>query len=283
VSWKQTRSVPRKPAWLPDSLAWLLAAAALAREPQQNWTRAEGNLRQAAPLLQDGDIIFIRVANVLYRKVAETSGSWESHVGLLFQNRNGTWAVAESTIPFSKFTPLARFVARSEHGRFLVRRLKGGLNPAEKLRLRHSAEARMGKAYHLGFNYDSSRQFCSKLVFDTYREATGHHTGRLQTFRELISANPAAPLGFWRLWFFGAIPWQRRCVTTTSEIRAPNCATVFDSEKAGSPGEVSQKPPQVRPAPASPRPRHRPAHRPGQPVEPSARSSQTRLTTPGPP
>jgi len=179
--------------------------------------------------LQDGDVIFIRVANFVFRHVAETTGSWESHVGILFSDTNGGWEVAESRVPRAQFTPLAKFIARSEHGRFCILRLRNELSPAEKLALRRSAQARVGQWYGLGFNYDSRRQFCSKFVFDVYREAAGVTIGRLTTFRQLLADNPQAPMWFWRVWFFGRIPWDRRCVTTTSELQAQNFRPVFDS------------------------------------------------------
>ena len=192
---------------------------------------AAGNLGHALPLLREGDIIFIRVRSALYRKVAETSRSWESHVGIIFRNPDSAWTVAESTIPVSKFTPLEKFVTRSENGRFSIRRLRADLSHEDVLRLRVAAESRMGKLYHLGFKYDSPRLFCSKLVYDSYLESTGTGVGRLETFRALLTANPAAPLWFWRIWFFGRIPWERRCVTTTSQIQSARLVTVFDSEE----------------------------------------------------
>ena len=35
--------------------------------------------------LQSGDVIFSRVPNYLYRQVAATTGSWDSHVGIIFR------------------------------------------------------------------------------------------------------------------------------------------------------------------------------------------------------
>ena len=191
---------------------------------------AGAKLRRALPVLRDGDIIFIGVKHPFYRFIAATSQSWESHVGILFRDSKGKWTVAESTIPVSKVTPLDRFVARSGNGRFFVRRLQGGLSPDAVQRLHAATESRMGKLYDPGFGYDSPRQYCSKFVFDSFCEATGQRVGKLETFREMFAENPAAPLGFWRAWFFGRIPWDRRCVTTTSQIRAANLVTVFDSE-----------------------------------------------------
>ncbi|MEO6741604.1 MAG: YiiX/YebB-like N1pC/P60 family cysteine hydrolase [Chthoniobacteraceae bacterium] len=191
---------------------------------------AAGNLRQALPLLREGDIIFICFKHALYRRIAEISGSWESHVGILFRDSDGGWMVAASTIPVSKTTSLQRFVGRSENGRFLVRRLRGGLSPDAVTRLRAASDHRMGVMYDTGFRYDSPRQYCSKLVFDCYLEATGQGVGKVETFREMLAENPGAPVDFWRRWFFGRIPWERRCVTTTSQLHAANMITVFDSE-----------------------------------------------------
>ena len=133
-----------------------------------------------------------------------------------------------STIPVVKFTPLGRFLSLSENGRVLVRRLRAGLSPEEMQRLCGAAESRMGKLCHLGFNCDSPRQFCAKFVYDTLLETTGYPVGWIETFRELFSANPDAPLWFWRVWFFGRIPWERRCVPTTSVLLSASLVTVFD-------------------------------------------------------
>jgi hypothetical protein len=189
------------------------------------------DLRQVTARLQDGDLIFIRQANPIFRRVAETTRSWETHVGILFSDPNGTWRVAESRFPLSKFTRLERFIARAEHGRVYITRLQAGLSLAEKQRLRRAARARMRRWYDLGFNYDSPRLYCSKLVFDVYREVTGVPVGSLTTFRQLLADNPQAPMGFWRMWFFGRIPWERRCVTTTSEMKSPEFCPVYDSMK----------------------------------------------------
>jgi hypothetical protein len=183
------------------------------------------------PRLREGDIIFICVNHTLYRKIAETSQSWESHVGILFRDAAGAWMMAESTFPLARFTPLEKFLAQSKYGRFMVRRLRDGLSQEEVQRLRTAAESRMGKAYHPGFNYDSPRLYCSKFVYDSYLEATGQRIGRIETFRDLIQENPSAPVGFWRFWFLGMIPWERRIVTTASQLRSPELVTVFDSEK----------------------------------------------------
>jgi hypothetical protein len=203
--------------------------------------------RQITSRLQDGDLIFIRQANPIFLRVAETTRSWETHVGIIFSGPDGSWLVAESRFPRSTITPLKKFIARSEHGRCTITRYHAGLSPEEKQRLRQSAGARMGKWYNLGFNYDSPRLYCSKLVFDAYREAAGVPVGTLTTFRQLLAENPRAPLAFWRAWFWGRIPWDRRCVTTTSELKSPEFLTVYDSTVETKPGKAEMRRPHGTP------------------------------------
>jgi hypothetical protein len=192
-------------------------------------TVSPDTFHQITSTLQDGDLIFIRQINPIFLRVAEITRSWETHVGIIFSGPDGTWLVAESRFPRSKITPLKQFIERSEHGRCAITRYQAGLSAAEKEQLRRSAGERMGRWYDLGFNYDSRRLYCSKLVFDVYQEAAGVQVGALTTFRELLTENPQAPLGFWRAWFLGRIPWDRRCVTTTSELKSPEFLTVYDS------------------------------------------------------
>jgi len=74
--------------------------------------------------LKVGDIVFIAIPNFLYRRVAKTTCSWTSHVGMIHSKQNGQWIIAESSVPFCKMTPIADFLKRSENGIFTVRRLK---------------------------------------------------------------------------------------------------------------------------------------------------------------
>jgi hypothetical protein len=90
----------------------------------------------------------------------------------------------------------------------------------------------MGKLYHLGFKYESPRQFCSKFVYDAYRTATGIEIGTLESFSELLQKQPKTSLWFWRLWFFGVIPWSRITVTPASQMESLALDTVLESPTA---------------------------------------------------
>lgn len=178
--------------------------------------------------LREGDIIFTASPFFLYRRVAQATGCPASHVGILFRDAQGRWQVAESRVPLAQYTPLNRFLRRSD-GWFSVRRLKSGVNAAAAQRLRSACEAQMGGVYHPGFDYDSRRTYCSKFVHRAFREALGVGIGDLESFESLLRRRPGTPLKFWKAWFFGRIPWARRTVTPASQYASPILETVMQA------------------------------------------------------
>ncbi len=179
--------------------------------------------------LQNGDIVFIATRGFLFRKVARATGSKASHVGIAFNDPQRGWVVAESAVPRSRYSPLERFLARSDERWFVVRRLGRELTMEEVQKLRAACDARMGQWYHTGFKFDSARMFCSKFVHEAYREALGLDIGTVETFSELLHRNPEEKLGFWKWWFFGRIPWARRTITPASQLESPLLRTVVQS------------------------------------------------------
>ncbi len=178
--------------------------------------------------LKAGDIVFISIPNFLYRRVARTTSSWTSHVGMVHSRQNGQWIIAESAVPFCKMTPLKDFLDRSENGMFAVRRLKNELSEYDISRLQAAAGKRMKRLYHFGFKYESKRQFCSKFVFEVFKEALDIEVGHLESFRDLLNKNPHVSQTFWKLWFFGFIPWNRLTVTPASQLECPRLETIFE-------------------------------------------------------
>lgn len=181
-----------------------------------------------ASQLQVGDLIFIRVSALPFRKVAATTQSWTNHVGIVVATDGIEPTVAESTFPFSKRGGLAKFLARSEGGRVEISRLNAPLSRAQQRTLVLAADKRLGTLYDTGFDLHSSRQFCSRYVFEVVREATGIEVGQVETFGSMLAKNPDTGLGFWRLWYFGRIPWQRETVTPASVLTSPQLHAVFD-------------------------------------------------------
>jgi Permuted papain-like amidase enzyme, YaeF/YiiX, C92 family len=172
-----------------------------------------------------GDLVFIRVRTPLFMQVAEATGSWTNHVGVVIDN-DGT--IAESRFPLSGTTTLSRFVRQSAGGRVALARLRRPLQPAEQRRVAVAARRRTGVVYDTGFNLHSRRQFCSRYAREVIGEATGEQLGQVETFSDLLHAQPNAALWFWTLWYFGRIPWQRQTVTPASVLRSAAVELVFD-------------------------------------------------------
>ncbi|MEH6649586.1 MAG: YiiX/YebB-like N1pC/P60 family cysteine hydrolase [Motiliproteus sp.] len=194
--------------------------------------------QQVSAQLQQGDILFISIDAFLYKQVARGTGSWCSHVGFAVE-KQGQWLVLESKVPKVAATPLRDFLARTCNAEVTVRRLKQPLTDNAIERLKQAASKREGCWYHLGFNYDSPRQFCSKFVHQVFHEALDVELGEVQTLQQLLAQNPQASVGFWRTWYLGFIPWQRRTITPASQLVDPQLDTVFSTVEGADSQEVA--------------------------------------------
>jgi hypothetical protein len=175
-----------------------------------------------------GDIVFTRIGGPIFSRVAATTRSWTSHVGIIVDYQQGDWIVAESGIPFVRKTPLRKFLDRSEAQQFSIRRLRIGPTHEQKREMLKFADSQMGKVYSLGFDLQSPQTFCSKFVHDDVLVSTHQSIGEVETFDHLLHRNPDAPLWFWRLWFLGSIPWERTTITPASELESPLLVVVAE-------------------------------------------------------
>jgi hypothetical protein len=186
-----------------------------------------------APRLKVGDLVFIRVPARPFREVAAATGSWTNHVGIVVgADGDGEALIGESTFPFSGTTTLSRFVARSEGKRVAVARLASEPTAEQREAIVEAARKRAGIFYDTGFNLHSRRQFCSRYVREVLLEATGTPVGEVQTFAQLLSRRPGTDLGFWKLWYFGRIPWQRETITPASVLSSDRLRPIFDGTVA---------------------------------------------------
>ncbi|EKT57559.1 YebB family permuted papain-like enzyme [Providencia sneebia] len=174
-----------------------------------------------------GDIIFTCIGTTLFRQIASASQCWSNHVGIIIGHNGQDYIVAESRVPLSTTTTLTRFIQRSANHQYGVRRLATPLSNEQKQALIAEVPARLHKFYHTGFDYYSSRQFCSKFVFDIYKSALSINIGKIETFQELLGQNPNAKLNFWKLWFIGQIPWDRATVTPASLWNHPQLKLIY--------------------------------------------------------
>lgn len=198
------------------------------RQRQSVGKAGRADRASAIPDLHVGDLVFIHVRALPFEKISSATQSWVNHVGIVVDTAGDEPSIAESTFPFSKRTPLSKFIARSAHGRVAVKRLAAPLGGEQADAIRCESDRRLGIFYDTGFNLDSKRQFCSRFVHEVLRDAAGVSIGDVESFRTLLNRNPDVALGFWRAWFFAGIPWARQTITPASVFDSPSLCTVFD-------------------------------------------------------
>jgi hypothetical protein len=189
---------------------------------------AHANLQELGKRLEVGDVVFIRIPSQPFTQVSDTTSSWTNHVGIVSDVSGAEPVIAESRVPLSGETAWSDFVKRSESGRVAVTRLDAPLDARQQAKLKQAVVARSGILYDTGFDLHSPRQFCSRFVREVLGEATGVELGEVETFATLLQRNPQADQTFWRMWYFGDIPWQRETVTPASLLRDDRLVTYFD-------------------------------------------------------
>jgi hypothetical protein len=186
-------------------LAWILAAAANAAD------------------LRDGDIIFHTSRSAQSLAIQRATHSPYSHVGVIFL-RDGKPYVFEA-ISTVQYTPLARWIARGEGGRHVVKRLKRPLTEADIVKLRKAARAFEGKPYDLYFEWSDQRIYCSELVWKIYERALGVKPGQLQKLRE-FDLTDAAVRAKMRERYGTKVPLEEPVISPGAQFDSPLLETV---------------------------------------------------------
>lgn len=190
-------------------------------------SEAPMDFARLASIVQPGDLIFIRVAYKAFTEVADATGTWTNHVGVVFSTDGKNPLIGESAFPFSRITTLSKFLARSEHRQIAVYRLTFSLSEEQIQRLQLAIDRRSGIFYDTGFNFRSNRQFCSRYAHEVIHEATGVSVGKIETFREMVANQPGIKLSFWKFWYLGQIPWERETMSPASLLQSPVLIPVF--------------------------------------------------------
>lgn len=176
--------------------------------------------------LKEGDILFISIPHFLYKAIEKGTQSPTSHVGIAIKVDN-QWMVAESKVPFSCISTLADFVTRSDNNWLSVKRYKGDLNAQQIQKIKQTCHQHLGRLYNFGFIFDSNQQFCSKFVYQVFRQATGIKVGEVESFSALLTKSPDGLTLFWRLWFCGFVPLNANTITPYSQWVDPKFSEVL--------------------------------------------------------
>jgi hypothetical protein len=145
--------------------------------------------------------------------------------------RNGELMVYEASATV-RYTPLKAWIARGDGGRYVVKRLKGGLTPAQKRKLRESAKGFDSKAYDLTFEWSDSRIYCSELVWKMYKRALGFEVGITQKLKDFDLTSEAVKAKM-KERYGTRVPMDETVISPAAMFEAKNLETVHAGAQLG--------------------------------------------------
>lgn len=142
--------------------------------------------------IKDGDIIFQTSLSRQSKAIQLATKSKYSHCGLIFKDGNEFY-VFEAVQPVKK-TPLDKWIARGQDGKYVIKRLKNAdqvLTPKMLTKMKQIGNEFKGKNYDLTFEWSDDKIYCSELIWKIYQRATGIEVGKLEKLKDFDLTNEA--------------------------------------------------------------------------------------------
>ena len=114
--------------------------------------------------VREGDVIFQTSLSRQSPLIQIATRSKISHCGIIVM-KNGKPYVLE-TLKTLVVTPLDKFIARGEDGKYWLKRRK-----KENIKIKYASY--LGKPYDLAFKFDNDKFYCSELIYDIYKNQLG--------------------------------------------------------------------------------------------------------------
>ena len=114
--------------------------------------------------VREGDVIFQTSKSQQSPLIQIGTRSKITHCGIIVM-RGGKPYVLE-TLKTLVLTPLEKFIARGEDGKYWIKR-----SSRENIKIKYAKY--LGKPYDLAFKFDNGRFYCSELVNDIYQKQLG--------------------------------------------------------------------------------------------------------------
>ena len=114
--------------------------------------------------VREGDVIFQTSKSQQSPLIQIGTRSKITHCGIIVM-RGGKPYVLE-TLKTLVLTPLDKFIARGEDGKYWIKR-----SSMENIKIKYAKY--LGKPYDLAFKFDNGRFYCSELVYDIYQKQLG--------------------------------------------------------------------------------------------------------------
>lgn len=152
--------------------------------------RTEVNKLADQDELRNGDLIFQTSLSGQSKAIQLATNSKYSHCGLIYEDGNDFY-VFEAVQPVKR-TPLDKWIARGQHGKFVIKRLKNAdqvLTPATLTKMKKVGDHFNGKNYDLTFEWSDDKIYCSELIWKIYQRATGIEIGKLEKLSDFDLTN----------------------------------------------------------------------------------------------
>ena len=114
--------------------------------------------------VKEGDVIFQTSQSQQSPLIQIATRSSISHCGIIVM-KNGKPYVLE-TLKTLVVTPLDKFIARGEGGKYWLKR-----SNKENIKIEYGSY--LGKPYDLAFKFDNGKFYCSELIYDIYKNQLG--------------------------------------------------------------------------------------------------------------
>lgn len=142
--------------------------------------------------IKNGDLIFQTSLSGQSKAIQLATKSKYSHCGLIYKDGNEFY-VFEAVQPIKR-TPLDKWIARGQDGKYVIKRLKNAdqvLTPATLIKMKQIGDQFNGKNYDLTFEWSDDKIYCSELIWKIYQRASGIEIGKLEKLSDFDLTNTA--------------------------------------------------------------------------------------------
>jgi uncharacterized protein YycO len=142
--------------------------------------------------IKNGDLIFQTSLSRQSKAIQLATKSKFSHCGIIYKEGNDYY-VFEAIQPVKR-TPLEKWIARGQDGKYVIKRLKNAdqvLTPMVIIKMKQIGNQFNGKNYDLTFEWSDDKIYCSELIWKIYQRATGIEIGKLEKLGSFDLTNEA--------------------------------------------------------------------------------------------
>ena len=114
--------------------------------------------------VREGDVIFQTSPSEQSPLIQIATRSKISHCGIIVMKNEKPYVL--ETLKTLVVTPLDKFIARGEDGKYWLKRSK-----KENIKIKYKSY--LGKPYDKAFKFDNDKFYCSELIYDIYKNQLG--------------------------------------------------------------------------------------------------------------